>query len=131
MHKQLQGLQATAETIRESATGLLQPLSVELAKTIENTFQKITSVYSESFSIMKKESQEYAKRLADAKVLEEELDLARKLHAIMKFPTEASSLPLDYAILLLDSVGKFCWAKGIDPKISLNDAGLSDNSFFQ
>jgi predicted nucleic acid-binding Zn-ribbon protein len=98
-HKQLHGLQATAETIRESATGLLQPLSMELTKIVENAIQKITSVYSESFSIMKKESQEYTKRLADAKVLAEELDLARKLHAIMKFPTEASTLPLDYAIL--------------------------------
>jgi predicted nucleic acid-binding Zn-ribbon protein len=131
MHKQLQGLQATAETIRESAKGLLEPLSAELTKTVENTFQKITSVYSESLSVMKRESEEYAKRLADAKILEEELNLARVLHAMIKFPTQANTLPLDYAMLLLDSVGKFCWARGIDPKISLKEAGLSENSFCQ
>jgi hypothetical protein len=34
-------------------------------------------------------------------------------------------------MLLLDSVGKFCWARGIDPKISLKEAGLSENSFCQ
>jgi len=76
MHKQLQGLQATAETIRESAKGLLEPLSTQLTKIVENTFQKITSVYSQSLSVMS-------------------------------------------------------WARGIDPKISLKDAGLSENSFCQ
>jgi len=126
MHKQLQGLQGTAEAIRESTKGLLQPLSVELAKTVENTFQKITSFYSESFSIMKKESEDYAKRLADAKILEEELNLARVINAMIKYPAEAKNLTIDYPLLLVDAVEKYCFAKGINPQISLREASIAE-----
>ncbi len=65
--------------------------------------------------------------MVEAKILEEELNLARVVNSIIKYPTEAVKLSLDYPLLLLNAVEKLCWAKGINPKLSLRDASITDN----
>jgi predicted nucleic acid-binding Zn-ribbon protein len=122
MHTQLVGLRGHADSIKESMRGLLQPLSIEITKTVENTFQKITSVYTEQIAIIKKESKEYGNRLGQATALQEELKLARIINSLEKYPAEAKNLDPGYAVLLLGAVEKYCWASHMDPKIALKDA---------
>jgi uncharacterized protein (UPF0335 family)/DNA-binding transcriptional MerR regulator len=122
MQTQLVGLRAQADSINASVIGLLQPLSVEVTKTVESTFQKITSLYTEQIAIIKKESEEYGNRLGQAVALQEELKLARIINSLEKYPAEAKNLDPGYAVLLLGAVEKYCWASHMDPKIPLKDA---------
>jgi hypothetical protein len=127
MYLQLQGLRGQAETVKESVIGLLKPLATEITKTVDQSFQKLTSTYTEQLGDIKKESEEYAKRLGEAKFLEEEVKLARVISAIIKHPAEAQEFSLDYVLLLLEAVEKLCWAKGFNPKIKLKTAGITDD----
>jgi|GEM_PF-1934777 len=127
MVMQVQSLKGQGEAIKESIAGLLQPLAIEIGKTIDSAFQKLTSVYTEQLGVIKKESEEYAKRLAEAKVLEEELNLARVVSALLRYPTEAKKIPFRYAILFLDAVGKLCLARNVNPKITLREAFNTGN----
>jgi predicted nucleic acid-binding Zn-ribbon protein len=53
MNIQLQGLQGQAEAVKESLSRLLQPVSTEIAQAFDSAFQKLTSVYTEQFGIIK------------------------------------------------------------------------------
>jgi predicted nucleic acid-binding Zn-ribbon protein len=127
---QLEGLRGHVESIKESARSSLQPLSAELSKMVQNGFEKITSVYTKQYADLKKESEEYAKRLAEAKIFEEEVNIARVVNSILKYPDEAKNLSIGYAQLFLDAAEKFCWAKGIDPKISLGEASITTSPMY-
>ena len=48
--------------------------------------------------------------------------------SILKFPSEAKSLPSDFAPILLDAVAKFCHAKGMNPTISVRESSISPGS---
>ena len=43
----------------------------------------------------------------------------------MKFPAEARNLSLDFALILLDTVTRFCYAKGMNPTISIKESLIS------
>jgi hypothetical protein len=60
--------------------------------------------------------------LGGATILEEELQLARIILAILKYPTEVKNLSIDYVILMLDGAVKLCRVKGINPKIKAGEA---------
>jgi hypothetical protein len=78
----------------------------------------ITNTYQQQIDIIKKESQEYGIRVGQAKLLEEELNQARMIFSILKFPSEAKNLPSDFAPLLLEAA-KLCYTKGMNPTISI------------
>jgi chromosome segregation ATPase len=111
-------LEGQAETIKESVNGLLQPVSSELKQTISSTMESLTSTYKQQIDIIRKDTEEYAKRLGQSAVFEEELKLARLVRTMIKYPTDiaANNLPIDYAILLIGAVSNFCRAKKINPK---------------
>jgi predicted nucleic acid-binding Zn-ribbon protein len=129
MQTQLEALRGHANTLRETVKESLKPLSSELARIADNIFEKVTTAYHQQYARIKKESEDYAKRLSEAKILEEELNMARVLNSIIKYPTEANNLPLDYPLRLLDAVERICWAKGINPMITLGGASITENPF--
>jgi hypothetical protein len=43
----------------------------------------------------------------------------------MKFPTEARNLSPDFALILLNTVTRFCYAKGMNPTISVKESLIS------
>ena len=43
----------------------------------------------------------------------------------MKFPAEARNLSPDFALILLDTVTRFCHAKGMNPTISVEESLIS------
>jgi hypothetical protein len=66
--------------------------------------ERVSSAYAQQYASLRKETEEYAKRLGEAKVLEDELNIARVVNSIIKYPTEAKDLPLDYPIMLVNAV---------------------------
>jgi predicted nucleic acid-binding Zn-ribbon protein len=130
MDTQLQSLRGQAETVKESVGGLLQPLSSEISKTVDNAFQALTSTYKDQLQIVKKESEDYGQRLGQALALQDELNLARIINSLVKYPAEAQGLNLNYALLLLDAVYKYCWVNGIDPKLTLREILSTVNTIY-
>jgi predicted nucleic acid-binding Zn-ribbon protein len=130
MDTQLQSLRGQAETVKESVRGLLQPLSTEITKTVDNAFRVLTSTYKEQLQIVKKESDEYGQRLGQSIALQDELNLARIINSLVKYPAEAKGLDLNYALLLLDAVYKYCWVNGFDPKIALKEVLVTANTIY-
>ena len=106
-------------------------LRLSLVRLLSVGIQAITTTYQQQLSLLKNSSEEYAKRLGAAVILEEELRVARIIMAIFKSPVEeAENLSIDYVILMLDAAIKICRAKGINPKIKAGEASIvAENSF--
>ncbi len=89
------------------------------------TMEKITTTYEENMNVLKKGYEDYAERLGELKAeagkLEEDLDLARVVNSIIKYPSKAKELPIDYSLLLQETVAKLCKAKGLNPKVKAGD----------
>ena len=123
-------LKGQADAIKSSIDGLLKPVLQEIGQSFNNAIQAITTTYQQQLSLLKNATEEYAKMLGAAVILEEELRLARIIMAIFKYPTEAKNLPIDYVILMLDAAAKLCRAKGINPKIKAGEASIvAENSW--
>jgi hypothetical protein len=117
------------DAIKSSIDGLLKSMQQEIVQSYNNAIQAITAIYQQQLSLLKNSSEEYAKRLGTAVILEEELRLARIIMSIFKYPAEAKNLPIDYVILMLDAAVKICRAKGINPKIKAGEASIvAENS---
>jgi hypothetical protein len=110
------------DAIKSSIDGLLKPMQQEIVQSFNNATQAITTTYQQQLSLLKNASEEYAKRLGAAVILEEELRLARIILAIFKYPAEAKNLSINYVILMLDAAVKMCRVKGINPKIKAGEA---------
>jgi hypothetical protein len=118
-------LKGQEDAIKSSMDGLLKPLQQEIAQSFKNSIQAITTTYQQQLSLLKNSSEEYAKRLGAAAILEEELRLARIIMAIFKYPAEeAKNISIDYVILMLDAAIKICRVKGINPKIKAGEASI-------
>jgi hypothetical protein len=89
----------------------------------------ITNTYQQQIGIIKKESEEYAIRAGQAKTLEEELNWARIIFSIIKFPSEVKNISSDFALIFLDTVTRFCNAKGMNPTISIKESLISTQTF--
>ena len=110
-------LEGQATAIKESINGLLKPISSEVGQLLTTAIEKMTLTYQQQIDMIKKQSEEYGKRLGQATAFSEELNLARLISAVIKYPTEAAKdLPIDHAILLINAVSNFCKAKKINPK---------------
>ena len=124
-------LKGQTDAIKSSIDGLLKPMQQEIVQSFNNANQAITTTYQQQLSLLKNASEEYAKRLGTAVILEEELRLARIIMAIFKYPAEAKNLSIDYVILMLDGAVKLCRVKGINPKIKAGEALIvPENSLF-
>jgi hypothetical protein len=108
--------------------GILTSASSEINKAFKDSMIAITNTYQQQIALMKKESEEYAIRAGQVKTLEEELNWERIIFSIMKFPSEAKNLSSDFALILLNTVTRFCNAKGMDPTISLKESLISSKN---
>jgi len=121
LEAKVQELRAVVEEMKLSVSGILEPLSNEVKKGVE----LITATYKEAIDATMLEYNEFTGKFgalkADAGKLEEELKLARAIQALIKYPTEAQELPLDYDILMLRAIIQHCTAKNINPKVKAGD----------
>ena len=116
------GLEGQATAIKESINGLLKPISSEVGQLLTTAIEKMTLTYQQQIDMIKRQGEEYGKRLGQATAFNEELNLARLISAVIKYPTEAAKdLPIDHAILLINAVSNFCKAKKINPKIGAGE----------
>jgi hypothetical protein len=124
-------LKGQENAMKSSMDGLLKSMQQEIVQSFYNSIQAITTTYQQQLSLLKNSSEEYAKRLGAAVILEEELRLARIIMAIFKFPAEeAKNISIDYVILMLDAAIKICRVKGINPNIKAGEASIvAENSF--
>jgi hypothetical protein len=124
-------LNAELEGIRQSIAGLLKPVSNEITKTYADAINNIATTYQEQLRGLKGASEEYGKRLGKSLALKDELEFAKVINLIIKYPLEARELPLDYAIILLDAVKKMLVAKRIEVKIKAREAGMDKSVPFE
>jgi predicted nucleic acid-binding Zn-ribbon protein len=124
LNEQLLDITGKIKATKLSMDGILTSASSEISKAFNNSMTAITNTYQQQISIIKKESQEYGIRAGQAKILEE-LNWARMIFSILKFPSEAKNLPSDFALVLLEAVAKFCDAKGMNPTISMKESSIS------
>jgi hypothetical protein len=117
-------LRAELEGIRQSIAGLLKPVSNEITKAYTDAINNITTTYQGQLRALKGASEEYGERLGKSMALKDELEFAKVINLIIKYPLEVRELPLDYAIILLDAVKKMLVAKRIEAKIKTRDAGM-------
>jgi hypothetical protein len=127
--EQLLDIKGKIKAIKASMDGMLTSASSEINKAFKDSMSAITNTYQQQIGLMKKESEEYAIRAGQAKTLEEELNWARIIFSIMKFPSEIKNISSDFALILLDTVTRFCDAKGMNPTISVKQSLISTQTF--
>jgi phenylpyruvate tautomerase PptA (4-oxalocrotonate tautomerase family) len=124
-------LKAELEGIRQSITGLLKPVTNEITKAFTDAINNITTTYQDQLRALKGASEVYGERLGKSLALKDELEFAKVINLIIKYPLEARELPLDYAIILLDAVKKMLVAKRIEVKIKAREAGMDKSVPFE
>jgi hypothetical protein len=129
LNEQLSDIEGKIKAIKMSIDGLLTSASTEINKAFKDSMTAITNTYQQQIGIMKKESEEYAIRIGQAKTLEEELNWARIIFSIIKFPSEVKNISSDFALILLDTVTRFCNAKGMNPTISIKESLISTGRY--
>jgi len=126
--KELEGtaerLRGTIEELNKTVGKLVKSLSGEVKTSIES----ITGKFVESVNRISSEYENYAKRFGELKAeagrLEEELMLARVIQSLIKYPSEAKNIPLDYDIMMIKAIIKHCTVKGVNPRIKPLDSML-------
>ena len=129
LNEQLSDIQGKIKAIKMSIDGILTSASSEINKAFKDSISAITNTYQQQIGLMKKESEEYAIRAGQGKTLEEELNWARIIFSIIKFPSEIKNISSDFALILLDTVTRFCNAKGMNPTISIKESLISTGKF--
>ena len=129
LNEQLSDIQGKIKAIKMSIDGILTSASSEINQAFKDSMSAITNTYQQQIGIIKKESEEYAIRLGQAKTLEEELNWARIIFSILKFPSEIKNISSDFALILLETVIRFCNAKGMNPTITIKESLISTGRY--
>ncbi|HEY4699210.1 MAG TPA: hypothetical protein VIH27_02405, partial [Nitrososphaerales archaeon] len=127
-------LKGEADGIKTSINKALKPMSAKLSAGITSLHDKVdesvsslTGKCQENLNDLEKKYKEYLTTFGELKAeagkLEEELNLARVISSMLKYPEKAKKLPLRYVILLQEAVEKICSAYEINPKLSIYGAG--------
>ena len=132
--QQAKELRALSRELKKTYRNLLTPFANDLRKNavmLRTQFSKASDTITTKY-------EEYAEKLgelyADAGRLEEELRLARVLQALIKYPSEAKEIPLDYDVLMLRGIRNHCFIKDVNPEvipgdtISRNNVGIYSGS---
>jgi predicted nucleic acid-binding Zn-ribbon protein len=114
LNNDTQRLRALIDELSNASDRLFNPLVSNLNATLTNIINSISQKY-----------EEYANRYGElnAKLgkLEEELELARVIQALIKYPSELKDIPLDYDMLMLNAIINHCKVKEINPKVKIGD----------
>jgi len=119
--KELEGmaerLRSTIEEFNRIVSEVIKRLSDEINRGIEN----ITNRFIESINKISSEYENYVKRFSELKAeagkLEEELMLTRVIQTLIRYPSEAKNISLDYDIMMIRAIIKHCMVKGVNPRI--------------
>ncbi len=121
LEKELKKLRGLLDEVKRTAKGILDPFTHNMISNADLLRKK----FSETIDAIALKYEEYFQRLSNvigqAGKLEEELRLARIVSAMIKFPSEAKDVPLDFATLMVEGVSKMCSAKGFNPKIKAGE----------
>lgn len=121
LRNQVQDYRAQMEELKNTARGQLKSITADLRKNVELLSEKS----SEALDTISTKYEEFAEGLGERKAeagrLEEELQLARVVQALIKYPSESEKYPLDYDILMLRGVMNHCRVKEVNPKIKAGD----------
>jgi hypothetical protein len=102
-------IESTRKRVDEALSNSLQK-NEEAAAVSNNTIQS-------GLQKIETETEAYGKRLSQAGHFEEELDLARLIVALTKYPEKAKEVPTSRALVFVTAVRNLCLAKGFDPLI--------------
>lgn len=122
LEKQIAVLRGTAQELKSSALGLLQPLADEVGRGVKAIQEKFSDAMDDISGSWEDYSMKFGEMKANSGKLEEELRLARLINAIIKYPSEVKGISLDYALLLHEALAKLCMAKGVNPKVRPTEA---------
>jgi len=129
LEKEERKYRAILDEMDDTARSLLKPFSEELKCSVNLLKQK----FVESIDAISGKYAEYEKRYAklstDAGRFEETLKLARVLMAMIKYPSEAKDLPLDYDLMMLSGITQHCMVKGLNIKVEPPGAVKKKNVF--
>jgi len=121
LEKQLQELKVTITALRTSVNDALAPIKDEITKNVDYVIKK----FIETLADMSVKYEQYAQRLGELKgeagKLEEDLKLGRIMLLLIKYPSEARQVPLEYDALILGGIVNHIKALGVNPTIKLQD----------
>jgi len=121
-------LKAEVSTIKLSVEQALEPLPEKVSSSVASidkaaidSMNKLIEKSGVNLASLEKEYDDFLTRFGELKAaagrLEEDLNVARVVNSLTRYPSEAKDLSIDYAILLQEAVEKLCLAKCLNPKI--------------
>ncbi len=126
--QQANELRALSRELIDTSRNLLKPFSNEMRKNAE----VLRKQFSKSSDAIAAKHNEHAEKLAElffqAGRFEEELRLARVLQTLIKYPSEAEKIPLDYDLLMLRGIRNHCLIKGVNPEVNPGDTICRNNT---
>ena len=103
-------------------------LSNEVKRGVESItaeFKGAIDAIAKKYEELTVECGEFSERLgklkAEAGKLEEELMLARHIQALVRYPTGAKDIPLDYDLLMIKAITNHCRVKNVNPKVQAGE----------
>ena len=126
-------LRGEVSAVKHYVDEALKPLPEEVRRNVASidkaavdALNGLTVKCSANLASMEKEYNDFLTRFGDLKAeagrLEQELNVARVVSSLLKYPSEAKDVPFDYAILLQEAVAKICLAKDVNPKIKIESS---------
>jgi phenylpyruvate tautomerase PptA (4-oxalocrotonate tautomerase family) len=117
-------LKGQQEAIRNSITGLLNPILNEITKAFTDGAKQMADEYDKQIADMKEASVEYGRRQEAAAYLADDLKLVKIIRTITTYPEEAIKIPIGFAVVLLTAAKNILIAKGNHSKIKKRYAML-------
>jgi hypothetical protein len=117
-------LKGQQEAIRNSITGLLNPILNEITKAFTDGAKQMADEYDKQIADMKEASVEYGRRHEAAVYLADDLKLVKIIRTITTYPEEAIKIPIGFAVVLLTAAKNILIAKGNHSKIKKQYAML-------
>ncbi len=118
---QSQQLEATIKALRASVDDALAPIRNEITKNVDYVIKKFVETLADMSVQYEQYAQRYGELKAEAGKLEEDLKLGRIMLLLIKYPSEARQVPLEYDALILSGIVNHCRAMGINPTLKLQD----------
>jgi hypothetical protein len=131
LQEDIEKLKGQQGAIRNSITGLLNPMSNEITKAFTDGAKQMADEYDKQIADMKEASVEYGRRQEAAAYLASDLKLVKIIRTITTYPEEAIKIPIGFAVVLLTAAKNILIAKGNHSKIKKRYAMLVPGHNFE
>jgi len=129
LESRIKELESNIIRLRGSIEEMYNVISKELKdllREVKNSVKGIVDRFTEAIGRISSEYEGYVKRFGELKAeagkLEEELALARAIQALIRYPSEAKNIPIDYDIMMIEAIIKHCIARGVNPRVRPPDS---------